>query len=713
MAFPPHHSDLNQADSSSALDSLLLQAAGDPMTPPSDLADLATSPYAQVRSGVAKNPNTPLQTLHQLWLEFPLSSLENAALDIQTILTAKAFHELIPVPVQLKLYQSLMEAERIEEIDGLLPVEQRANWFAEQRTFASNFNRINHDLTGIGTYLPQDPSPRVRLVAIGTLDCRFLLPFSKSAILKERMAVAERILAFKPPKEHPQIPSFEEQLIETLAQDPDEKVRAVVAQAKAISPEAHLRLSQDASQRVRELLAKLESRNLTKQLAGWENLASQETEIARNVARNPCCPQSLRLKLTSHSDQTVRSAAWTKIQFDNPSIEGALTERLKTLFESLNAEEELCVLASYPSIAKYPALPETVASILATKSPAVTRALAANLTISDSLRIQLLSHPDPETAFRALLHGDSDPVLKAALPHPESRMRALLASKKGRLATRLRKVLAKDESTEVRGAVARHVVLALRHYNGADIQACLTTLAHDSAPNIRAIVAPDHRLSRADFKFLCSDPSSEVRLTLLKSRSTEFHGHLGLLKESALNVRKVAAEEALYADSDRKRYRVFIKRYAVDRVIARDSKATIRAIAAKYEGTSPEVLRRLLTDPSASVRIALLKREPIKTEPQFAAWAKLACPELTGRIIELTDHENPIFRAILARYPKAGIVRLTHFAKDPSWFVQACVSLNPNAPAALINVVLENADPHIRDFLASKLRESIRRTISP
>lgn len=701
----------------------LLQAAENPMTPPSQLAQLSSSPVKRVRSLVALNPNTPLPSLLELWEEFPLASLQNPVLDIQTTLTAKLFHELIPITVQVKLYAALMSAGRIREMEDLLPAKLRKEWFhkhhhtsAKPVMVAFGFDEYVDDeppkietFNLTGTHICADPSKEVRLSAIRALEFVFLTPFSISPILEERIEVARRLRAVF--KREPN--SIEERLRETLALDPAPEVRSVIASDRCISPKIHLMLSNDASKEVRRNLAQLHYYSSESCMSGWESLAEQETEIVRILARNTSLPQILRLKLTSHADQAVRNAAWQHVDFYQLDTQGALRERLATLFASGDAEQELCVIAANVKFSRGTNFNDDLAFGLSAGSIHVTRTLALNSTLPDSLRISLLSHPDFQTARNAFSKGYSKELLHAAHRSPDPDIRALLARKQGPIASRLRKSLAKDESVEVRKAVADHIRWSLHHHNGVNIQSCLAALVRDSEPSVRVLVAPDHRLTRSDFTLLCSDPSPEVRLTLLKTRRTEFHGHLGLLTESNWRIRNCAAKEALDADLARKQSGKFTSKYAVDRVIANDSSATNRAIAAQHNNTSVTVLSRLLSDPSHLVRIAFLKRKPIQTQNQFSNWVRLAFPPLKIPIIELTDHRNPIFRAILAQYPKAGIRRLKRLADDPSWFVRASVALNPKVPAFLLAGILEKADAHIRDFLVSRLAKSNRRPLTP
>jgi hypothetical protein len=696
----------------------LLKAAEDPMTAPLELAQFSTSPVEKVRFLVALNPNTPLPSLLELWGEFPLAALQNPILDVQTALTAKPFHQLIPLTVQVKLYVALMSAGRIEEMENLLPTKLRKEWFCKRHYSSAEPVHVGYGFyeyldeaprqiepfNFTGMYVCADPSKEVRLSAIRAIEPIFLIPFSTSPILEERIEVAKRLRGVS----RRETDSIEERLRDALALDLAPEVRSVIASDACISPKIHLMLSNDPCKEVRRQLAQLCYHSSGSCIQGWESLAEQETEIVRILARNTSLPQTLRLKLTSHTDQAVRNAAWEQVDFHHRETQGALWDRLATLLASGDAEQELCVLARNVARPRGTAFPDTVASTLATLSPQVTRTLALNPTLSDSLRLSLMGHPDLGTAINAFSKGDANEFLHAAHGHADSKMREKLAGRKGPIASRLRKSLAKDESVEVRKAVAEHIRWSLRHHDGVNIQSCLATLVRDSDPSIRALVAPDHRLTCSDFDLLCSDPSPEVRLILLKTRRTEFHGHLGLLTESNGKIRNSAAREALDADLARKQSGTFKSKYAVDRVIANDSMAANRAIAAQHENTSVTVLNRLLRDPSHLVRKALLKRIPIKTQTQFSKWIKLTCPSLKIPITRLTDDPNPVLRSILAQYPKAGIRRLTRFASDPSWFVRACVALNPNTPAFLLSGILEKADEHVRDFLGSHLAKSNR-----
>jgi hypothetical protein len=289
-----------------------LLIAADPTAPVEILNALAEHEDNQVGSLVAANPNTPEAILYRLWLRHPLAILDNPILAYRSFTTAEPLLSLIPQSNKLALYSALRREGRLEEIDKLMPENERKEWLVYYWDRHEVDKQIPSDLWHeIHCHLATDPSPEVRMRMLARLDRSVIHIFADDSEREIRLTLAKKLsqVAF-----HPTHEAYCPPIADKLSTDPVEDIRAEVAGRKCLSAETHIRLSKDPSPRVREQLAK-NGGGINLEETGWRELLKDGPNSCLLVAQNIDCPDSVRLDLTNHAESTVRCAAWKGLHF--------------------------------------------------------------------------------------------------------------------------------------------------------------------------------------------------------------------------------------------------------------------------------------------------------------------------------------------------------------------------------------------------------------
>ena len=137
-----------------------LLIAADPTAPVEILNALAEHEDNQVGSLVAANPNTPEAILYRLWLRHPLAILDNPILAYRSFTTAEPLLSPIPQSNKLALYSALRSEGRLEEIEKLMPENERKQWLEYYWSRHEVDKQIPSDLWHeINCHLATDPSP--------------------------------------------------------------------------------------------------------------------------------------------------------------------------------------------------------------------------------------------------------------------------------------------------------------------------------------------------------------------------------------------------------------------------------------------------------------------------------------------------------------------------------------------------------------------------
>jgi hypothetical protein len=667
-----------------------LLIAADPTAPVEILTALADHTDDRVGSLVAANPNTPEAILYRLWLRHPLAILDNPILAYRSFTTAEPLLSLIPQSNKLALYSALRREGRLEEIDKLMPENERKEWLVYYWDRHEVDKQIPSDLWHeIHCHLATDPSPEVRMRMLARLDRSVIHIFADDSEREIRLALAKKLsqVAF-----HPTHEAYCPPIADKLSTDPVEDIRAEVAGRKCLSAETHIRLSKDPSPRVREQLAK-NGGGINLEETGWRELLKDGPNSCLLVAQNIDCPDSVRLDLTNHAESTVRCAAWKGLLFSPSRLPEKLAQKIDALFADPEMVPERVVVAANESITH-----DLIERLIGCE-PEVTRVLATNKAVKEPQLSILLDMDDEQTACVAMKHALSNDMLRQGLAHSSPKVRVVLAGLPLPYMQDLRYKLAADPAIEVREAVFNYINKHVRDYKGRKISDILTILSYDRSEKIRTMVIDDYRLPSEDVDRLGNDRSVDVRLNVLRRRSWSLTSDYGLLDDKQSTVRCKAAEIITGSFG----YRVY--RETKDRALMRleakvaaDPSPKVRAILAGACHASAKILRQLIKDSSPEVQRRLTERYLPETRTNAAKWSVRKYDVLK----ELEAHRNPYIRAIAASSNVIGKRRSHRMAKDRCWYVRAMLAKKINDTAILENLS-KDKHPLVCELAAKRL----------
>ena len=657
--------------------------AADPTTDPTLLAILFRDGPPSLGWVLATNPNTPGVVLHELWKVHPLAVLENPILAYQTLSNGRLLYQLLPLDVMLVFYAALRNDGRTEEVEIYLPEEERIEWGLRCGDYPECDGGV---LAAVAHLLVTDSSAAVRKSMAEHLDFSFLLPLTVDPVASIRVAVARRGGLGN---------EGGEALMDILACDPEEEVRVSLAGSSWLTPASHERLAADPSQKVLEKLARERQRRCDITETGWRLLVAGGSGVCLSVARNPSCPESVRLELTAYDDPLIRGAAWRAFDFACGQLADQLAARLDIVFGNPALEEELLAIAENSK------LTGPIINRLLQCSENVTRTLAANANIPMAERGLLLRHHDDETVAIAManIHGDQSALISMGFRHSSARVRAVVAGIAGRRAAILRPKLAMDPSLRVRLSVWTYLSGKASFYKGRGIRKALEILSRDRAASIRARVVGDLRLPQESLAALFEDRSAHVRLQLLAHRCHGVRKDLGLLDHKNVRVRVHAARLIISnqgAVSKRgKGETPESDDPLLDARIARDPSPMVREVAAASYHTSLPVLEFLIDDSAPEVQRALTLR--------FTTRGRRSAKIMN----ELENSRSPYERAISADISGAGKERLQRLAADPCWLVRAVTAkCGHNVDIALLETLADDAHPLVREYARGRLKRS-------
>jgi hypothetical protein len=458
-----------------ALISTSLNIAADPETPPAILSRMARTSIGDelLTEALALNPNTPLSDLFELWSLTPLCALDNPIVAFQTFHNGKLLHEILPGCVQHKLYVALRSNKRDDELEIHLPVEARLKWFTGPEPDTGYFyrcpmhlyNEVARGKAGheqrerenafaltFFEYVARDPSPAVRKEMVARVPTISLRAYREETIAEIRLLWARRVA-----EDHGGRGEAEQAVVETLreelARDADEAIRCCIAGGSALENPVFERLAADSSLNVREQLAKRKTTNQTWRCEeAWKALSQTNTEIARLVALNDACPFQLCFQLIEHADVEVRKNAWSVLSFRNRKKRRLLLQRVEQLLRHKSRHPELRTIAANKTI------PPKLATRFAHSTDILARVVASNPQLLEKERKRLVSSHDDKTARAALALATENEILWQALQHPSPAVRAGLAKKRGAHAARIRFLLARDKSLDVRRFLITHLI---------------------------------------------------------------------------------------------------------------------------------------------------------------------------------------------------------------------------------------------------------------
>ncbi|MEH1913599.1 MAG: HEAT repeat domain-containing protein [Nostoc sp.] len=682
-----------------------------PNAPTEALAELAQDSNSTTRNWVAENPGTPANILVQLTRQPVEKTINNISTVRETVLKNPNFPPLERYRLLLAIEEEQeitnahqLMARRANSSYALAQVVQKGDQKAKLTAARSNQTPIQ-----VLEQLAKDPDEIVRQAVSqnSNLPLNRLLELARDSSVKIRQALAYKSSHNKTPTPI--------QLLEILAQDESEQVRAKVAEHPDSSVEILTRLANDTSREVKMKLTANPNTPVTilTRLGLEENLVNQ---------RNPNTPGIVLA-------QAVKSMSSKNLaDFIKHPVKG-----------SQMPAETLSQLASHTDssvryrVASHPNTPATVLRQLARDSYVATvRAVASNAnTFPETLEV-LASHPDFTTRLEVVRNPNTPPRALAQIVlstqnsgnTPNQTVDMLKSAFPGDHNDVLRSI-----SGNPRTPIEALEILARREFIGAtpDPRSFIPPTTDDSI--VRSL-AYNPSLTPQLLGILVQDPCVEVRVCLVRHPNLTEALWLQLAEDTEISVREAVAATInvpvsvleLLARDEQVEVRIKVATnpntsISVLQLLAGDENSSVRTAAASNSNLPETILTQLANDEKVEVRRAVAQnpntpapiRETLRdlivqpttrqTSSTLRGLNRLYNPstdDLVSILAEYASSENAFVRFVTLLHPLTPHEVLTQAAQSASWLERYAVADNSGTPSVLRQQLAQDSNRIVR-----------------
>ncbi len=562
------------------------------------------------------------------------------------------------------------------------------------------------------------------------------------------------------------------QILEQLAKDPDETVRQAVSQNSNLPLNLLLGLARDSSIKIRQTLAYKSSHNKTPTpIQLLEILAEDESEQVRaKVAEHPNSSVEILMRLANDTSREVKTkltanpntpvTILTRLGLEenlvnqrNPNTPGiVLAQAVKSMSSKNLADfikhpvkgsqmpvETLSNLASHTDssvryrVACHPNTPATVLRQLARDSYVATvRAVASNAnTFPETLEV-LASHPDFTTRLEVVRNPNTPPRALAEIVlstqnsgnTPNQTVDMLKSAFPGDHNDVLQSIAGNP-----RTPIEALEILARREFIGAtpDRHSILPPTTDD---NIVRSLAYNPSLTPQLLGILVQDPCVEVRVCLVRHPNLTEALWLRLAEDTEISVREAVAAainspvRVLKLLAQDEQLQVQIKVAAnrntpitVLQLLANNENPSVRTAVASNPQLPETILTQLANDEKVEVRRAVIQNpntpapiretlrdlivQPIthQTSPTLRGLNRLYNPssdDITTILAEYATSENAFVRFVTLLHPQTPPEVLTQGAQSASWVERYAVADNPATSSELRQQLAQDSNRIVR-----------------
>lgn len=531
-------------------------------------------------------------------------------------------------------------------------------------------------------------------------------------------------------------------ILEQLAKDPDESVREYLAANPNLPLTSRLELTRDPSFKVRSALARKQS-NRSTPIEILESLANDESEGVRAlVADNPETPAEILVQLANDSNREIKNKV---VANRNTPVE--VLERLglrERIFDKNNPNTPGSVLAEAATRVRSNSNPDPLVDLLkypvkGSQMPASTLEELATHR-NTSVRLQVAEHPNTPASALEKLASDrvwyirtnvckhpntSAGVLEALLmredPNGEDYHRICnsLASRKDPPPSILER-LASDRYPQIRGLAAlcsntplpilerlatnesnEDVLQSLIRNRNLTLQ-LLWQLAQNPNPKVRIYVIESSKITPEVWALLARDEDVAVRLELAERSHCPITILEVLASDENKDVRqKVAANRNTPAP--------------VLEILATDVDAAVRTAVATNRNTPAPALEQLAHDRRVEVRLAVsqnpnkpasvgeslreLQPPTRQVSPTLHGLSRIYNPntdDLPSLLSEYVQSSRPFVRFVALMHPLTPAEALRQGSESISWLERYAVANNPATPPEIRQQLAEDSNRIVR-----------------
>jgi len=502
-------------------------------------------------------------------------------------------------------------------------------------------------------------------------------------------------------------------VLEQLAKDPDEGVRKEVVKNSSLPLNLRLQLTGDRSEGVRMELAKKQSGRQTP-VEVLERLASDESQGVRAlVAQNPDTPSSVFEKLANDTAREVKLKV-----VSNPNTPVEVLERLgleEGIFDKRNPKTPGSVLARAVSqIRDDKELVNLLRNpVKGTQMPAETlkQLLSDNYWVA---RNEVASHPNTPPRVLRRLANDIHCAI-AVSPNPntppeilEPMLRRIKPDHPSYYNICRNLALRPDAPPSLLELLASNTNASIRQIVAAKSNTPLTALERllneESDETFLKQLARNSSLTPELLARLAEHPNPEVRRHLIYNKSLTPELWQQLAADGEKSVRGAIAN---FADSP----------IAVIETLAGDEEIEVRAILAANANTPENILERLAADEKIEVRRAVAEnpatpasiRESLRDllspfphcqlSPTLRGLGRLynrESDDLPSLLLEYARSPVPFVRFVTLMHPLTPAEALQATSESLWWWERYAVAANPATPAEVREMLGEDSNKIVR-----------------
>ncbi|MFB2917310.1 hypothetical protein [Aerosakkonema funiforme] len=696
--------------------------AKNPAVPESLLRRIAAEPLPHdwILRVIAKNPNAPADLL----IRFVKQPHENCTDSNVSMLDLVLENPNLPI---LERYRLLLEKEQEQE-------NAKAREFMSQRPDSpyalaevlksgdriALYNAARNSLTPVHILeqLAKHPDETVRGVLLDNqnLPLKIRLELTRDPSVSVRCGLARK-------NEYRETPI---QVLEILANDESERVRALVAQNSDTPVEILVKLANDSSWEVKDKVAG----NPNTPVAVLERLGLREGIFS---IHNPNTPGNVL------SQAAYRMSGDRLVDLLKHPVQG-----------SQMPASTLAQLANYNDnsvryrVAAHPNTPASALERLSRDSYIPTaRAIASNRNTPPHVLEQLATHPDYTTRYNVAQNRNTSPAaLELLARYIESEANAPSTTNDAIKSTigsgdnnEIRKMLARNPRTPVAvlemlaarefasgeetaqeinpfsGPKTPEEVLESLVYNPSLTPQILARLAFDPSPKIRSLLIRHPNATPELWEQLARDENVEVRCTIASSTNCSISILQTLASDREEDVRnKVAANPNTPANTLE--------------FLSQDLDAKVREAIASNPNTTPSVLEQLAQDEKVEVRRAVAKnphtpatiRESLRdlviepftrqTSPTLRGLSRIYNPntdDLPTLLSEYVQSPNAFVRFVALLHPLTPVDAIGQGSQSVFWCDRYAVADNPSTPVEMRQQLTQDCNRIVRATAKSYL----------
>jgi hypothetical protein len=463
----------------------------DPALDPAVLVRLSQSGCVETERAVAKNPNTPLNCLHELWVKYPDCVLDHPLLTLWEIISPNEIDNLISYRVLLEVFNFFQARNEI------LP----SPLFDHRKLGLIASIALDHRIPSIFKHFPVSKDPQFRKIFINAVqphpNCCFFFEFAPDALWMSLandpcmevaakfsqmlgkfdgnparfiFAEAARVLILRKNKEIPHLIARSKHIpsetIDLLLDVGDVRTRVLLTEALYLSPAAQQRLVSDRAKEVRVAMAKSGTNGDVLKAFRMDD----DVAVLKALLANKKTPHALRCQIVREASLKVQEILSDSITYLAPAFYFECKPYLTSVTRA-----GICKRAGLHK--------EIILDLIEDKDDAVRLALASNLKSKTHMHSRQFLGVILEKLLRDPLEAVRLEIIKNIELSNEQSLELL-----GDPSPAVRAIIAEDVLKKLKSLRHKNTLIRYEEFYGV-FATCLNSMANDPEQNVRLVLA--------------------------------------------------------------------------------------------------------------------------------------------------------------------------------------------------------------------------------